>query len=456
MFLAESPSVLRARLTKLNEEMDVLEARLRFLAAERRRVIQDLDSIVYPVLTLPPEITAHIFSYYVDNPHIGYTRSPGRGPLVLAGVCREWRNICLSVGALWASLRVYERQNLDLHGEDLLSFIRCWLSRAGRQPLDLQIFGAWYTSEIFSAISDHSPQFRTLRFALALPSSFPNAEIRGRIPSLMKLVVTILDIREDESVLLTAFSDAPCLREAQLSGASLQWLSLPWVQLTHLELSDDSLSEYVGVLRQTPNLEVLRVSITHIQDAADPSSTPLILPNLHTLEFSYDREGMLLSYLTLPALRTLELTSLPGANSFLLHQAGLRSAWPLRSMRLTRMASEAVVICLDCLPTLETVEICNPQSSYYDWEPIIAAFAHHDEFLPALRTLVLCGSPSHFSITKLVEMLASRWDGNRQGVIKLASFRLKYGNEAAPNDPFEELRTRLRSLTNEGLNVVLG
>ncbi|KAJ7474267.1 hypothetical protein FB451DRAFT_1398252 [Mycena latifolia] len=321
---AESSSALRMRLAELDAEMDALDARLRLLAAERRRVIHSLDSITYPVLTLPPEITAHIFSCYVDNPHIGYPKTPGRGPIVLASVCREWRNICLSVGSLWASLCIYPTPDFVRDIEDFLSFIRCWLSRAGRQPLDLQRY---------------SRPYLTLRLTLDLPFSFPIADILGRIPSLTKLAVTIMN-EGDEPVMLTAFSNAPALHDVQLSGASLQWISLPWIQLTHLEFSDQALSACVDRVAQ-------------------PSSAPLILPNLRTLEFSFDREGMLLTYLTLPVLQNLELTALVTASSSLLRQLGQRSAWSLRSICLTGMRSEAAVICLQSLPSLEAVEIRN-------------------------------------------------------------------------------------------------
>ncbi|KAJ7474272.1 hypothetical protein FB451DRAFT_1248464 [Mycena latifolia] len=444
----ESPSVLRTRLAELDAEVDALEARLHVLAEERRRVIRSLDSITYPVLTLPPEITAHIFSHYVDNPHIGRTNTPGRGPLLLASVCREWRNICLSVGSLWASLRIYPTP-IDRDVEEFLSFIRCWLSRAGRQPLDLQVFGAQYTSEMFSAISHHSPQLRTLHLTLGHPFSFPNADIRGRIPSLTKLAVTILNDWDEEPVMLTAFSDAPALRDAQLSGASLRWISLPWVQLTHLELSDDSLSAYVDVLRQTPNLEILRVGITYLHRAPDPSSAPLILPNLHTLVLYDNRQSMLLPYLTLPALQTLELMSLAPENSSLLRQLARRSAWSLRSICLIDMSPEAAVLCLQSLPSLEAVEIRNNEWPNYDWDPLFELLARENAFLPALRAMTLEGFAEGRSSTSLIEMLESRWRGNRRGVSKLASFRLKLESGHDTTIYEAELRMHLRALEQE-------
>jgi hypothetical protein len=263
---------------QLDEEMGVLEARFRLLSSERRRVIQGLESITYPVLTLPAEITTHIFSHYVDSPHLGFTRTPGRGPLVLASVCRHWREICLSTAALWTSLRLYPEYDERRDVEGLVSLLRLWLSRAGRHAMDLHVYRCSHAVPIYSELAQCSVQWSTFGLTLDVPYAFPNEEIRGRVPALTKLVVTIFFESHNEPVLLTAFSDAPLLRHAQLSGASLQWISLPWIQLTHLEFSDESLSACIEVLKQTPNLEVL---VVYTLNAGDADLSSITLPNLH-------------------------------------------------------------------------------------------------------------------------------------------------------------------------------
>ncbi|KAJ6600669.1 hypothetical protein B0H10DRAFT_695935 [Mycena sp. CBHHK59/15] len=420
-----SASSLRTRLAELDGEMDALESRLRLLAAERRRVVQGLNSIMYPVLTLPPEITAQIFSHYVDKPHIGRTRTPGRGPLLLASVCRNWRDICLSMGSLWASLRLYPESHSSWDIEDLLSPLRSWLSRAGSHPLDLHVSrsSSASISKIFSFLSQYSSQWRTLGLTLDIPFPFPNDEIRGRIPCLTKLVVNMMTETDDEPVMMTAFSNAPCLREAQLCGVSLQWISLPWIQLTHLDFSHESVSTCVEVLKQTPKLEVLVVFLTRSWDS-DPPSALLTLPHLHTLKFLYDRDGALLDHLTLPALKSLELTSLDSEGSPRLFPLGPRSAWSLRSIRLMGMAAETSIFCLLSIPSPEEVEICNTDWPDYDLNPLVELLTTDDGFLPALRALTLGGCIIDISTLSLVEMISSRWNGNRVGVTQLESFHL--------------------------------
>ncbi|KAJ6600704.1 hypothetical protein B0H10DRAFT_1958730 [Mycena sp. CBHHK59/15] len=425
-----SASSLRTRLAELDGEMDALESRLRLLAAERRCIVQGLNSIMYPVLTLPPEITAQIFSHYVDKPHIGRTRTPGRGPLLLASVCRNWRDICLSMGSLWASLCLYPGSHSSWDIEDLLSPLRSWLSRAGSHPLDLHVFrsSSASISKIFSFLSQYSRQWRTLRLTLDNPFSFPNNEIRGRIPCLTKLVVNMITETDDEPVMMIAFSNAPCLHEAQLSGVSLQWISLPWIQLTHLDFSHESVSTCVEVLKQMPKLEVLVIFLTLSWDS-DPPSALLMLPHLHTLKFL---EG-----------------------SPRLFPLGLRSAWSLRSIRLMGMAAERSIFCLLSIPSLEEVEICTTDWPDYDLNPLVELLTNDDGFLPALRALTLGGCIIDISTLSLVEMISSRWNGNRVGVAQLESFHLLRLDEASDSASVEQIRTQLCPLAIEGLEVVI-
>ncbi|KAJ6509101.1 hypothetical protein DFH09DRAFT_1199151 [Mycena vulgaris] len=410
---------LRTRLVEIDEEM-------RLLTEERRRVIQGLDGIIYPVLTLPPEITTHIFSHCVYDPHIGHARVPGYGPLPLASVCRRWRDICLSTGALWASLRVYPARYSRGDIDNLIGLLRRWHSRAGNHPLDLRLFSSHYTSQIFSAISQYSHQWMALGLTLEMPFSFPNEVVWGRIPSLTTLVITVLNEPQDEPVMITAFRDAPSLREAELSGASLEWISLPWIQLARLELSDQSLSECVDILKETPNLEVLVVS--HMFTLRLQTTPPVLLPKLHTLRFTYDPDGMLLNQLALPALETLELTALNRASRVL--ELGLRSAWPLRSIQLMNMTSDTTIACLRALPSsITAVHVHNDEWRPHDWDPLFELLANDDEFLPALCALTLAGLADGISTATLMGMLASRRNGTRQGVTNLESVRLLKGPE---------------------------
>ncbi|KAJ7018834.1 hypothetical protein C8F04DRAFT_928043, partial [Mycena alexandri] len=78
-----------ARITEINEEI----ARL---VAERHALS---ESLTFPVVTLPVEITSQIFLHCLpDNPLDPTAFNPS---IVLGHVCRQWRGVALSLPQLW-------------------------------------------------------------------------------------------------------------------------------------------------------------------------------------------------------------------------------------------------------------------------------------------------------------------------------------------------------------------
>ncbi|KAF7367524.1 F-box domain-containing protein [Mycena sanguinolenta] len=450
----KSPSALRARLRDLTEEMDALESEIRVLAKERQRVMDDLDSIIYPVLTLPPEITSEIFSNYVMDPCLGRPRStPSRGPLTLAAVCHSWRRICFSTQPFWASLRIHPDPSWVV--DDFVHILECWLQRAGNHPLDLDISACEQTPfmKIFSVISNHSSQLRALTFSLEPSFPFPNDEFQGHLPLLSKLTVHILAEEDDDHpAMVTAFHDAPRLREVQLFWTSFNSIALPWIQLTHLGLSEESVSSALRILQETPNLEVLEV---YFSDMVREPPQSLTLHHLHTLKFIYDPDGELLEHLVLPALKTIHLVALHGPGSLLFSNLVIRSALSLRSIHLTKMAVDDCIVCLRSLPSLAEVQIqawAFNDSSLHGF----LAFLHEDRaILPALETLALSQCCPEFSALRLREMLAWRSSEKHHEQVKLKSFRLTFARtRGVPSKEFvEEIWAELRAVMDAGLQV---
>ncbi|KAJ7841811.1 hypothetical protein B0H14DRAFT_2316031, partial [Mycena olivaceomarginata] len=70
------------------------------LELEERELDSNLKLIIYPVLTLPSEIVSQIFLQCLPA-HNRIRPSPRKAPLVLAQICRYWRQIALSTGRLW-------------------------------------------------------------------------------------------------------------------------------------------------------------------------------------------------------------------------------------------------------------------------------------------------------------------------------------------------------------------
>ncbi|KAJ6630351.1 hypothetical protein B0H10DRAFT_1649973, partial [Mycena sp. CBHHK59/15] len=56
---------------------------------------------VYPILTLPLEITSEIFSHCLPPNILMVEPSTSAAPLLLTEICRTWRTIALSTPGLW-------------------------------------------------------------------------------------------------------------------------------------------------------------------------------------------------------------------------------------------------------------------------------------------------------------------------------------------------------------------
>ncbi|KAJ7235695.1 hypothetical protein C8J57DRAFT_960662, partial [Mycena rebaudengoi] len=113
-------------------------------------------SSVYPVLTLPFEITSAIFldclprSSYSgadsDNPMRLYP-SQDEAPVLLTRICRDWRTIAISTPNLWTHLQI-ELDSDDGPGHinsTWVSLADIWLCRSQNQPLSVFISNLSYT-----------------------------------------------------------------------------------------------------------------------------------------------------------------------------------------------------------------------------------------------------------------------------------------------------------------------
>ncbi|KAJ7181106.1 hypothetical protein C8R46DRAFT_828947, partial [Mycena filopes] len=75
------------------------EERRRRLTEEKIAIQKSLDSTVYPILTIPFEITAVIFVHCL--PDTPARPSSTMAPILLTRICRQWRDIAGSTPKLW-------------------------------------------------------------------------------------------------------------------------------------------------------------------------------------------------------------------------------------------------------------------------------------------------------------------------------------------------------------------
>ncbi|KAJ7119995.1 hypothetical protein C8R46DRAFT_1256749 [Mycena filopes] len=133
--------VLRRRLVYVESQLEtesvssrhsprLKQDRQRRLTEEKIAIQKSLESIVYPILTIPFEITAEIFVHCL--PALPGQPSGSVAPMLLARICRQWRNIACSTPRLWAALRTDRRK-----GPNLALLAHMWFGRAGGAPKSL-------------------------------------------------------------------------------------------------------------------------------------------------------------------------------------------------------------------------------------------------------------------------------------------------------------------------------
>ncbi|KAJ7098605.1 hypothetical protein B0H15DRAFT_771834, partial [Mycena belliarum] len=97
---------LRARLAEAEALLAEHKLRSQELEDARQVIQRELDKIVYPVLTIPSEITSEIFIQCLPpSPAFSAEEkegpSPSVAPLLLLQICREWRSIAIATPQLW-------------------------------------------------------------------------------------------------------------------------------------------------------------------------------------------------------------------------------------------------------------------------------------------------------------------------------------------------------------------
>ncbi|KAJ7122170.1 hypothetical protein C8R44DRAFT_876481 [Mycena epipterygia] len=200
-------SELRSRLVEIEKQVECLRV-------EKESLLECLDSIIYPVLTLPPEITSEIFHHCIRN--------FARGPLRVASVCKAWRAVALTTPALWSQFWAPTSLQAD---RNLPNLLQCWLSRARSLPLTLKYIrlGQFSHDAILAILARHSSQWKSLDLnADFQPIVFPVDSI---LSSLKNLKINVHRWPADSPTCITAFLDAPQLRDVHLAKLSLSQIS---------------------------------------------------------------------------------------------------------------------------------------------------------------------------------------------------------------------------------------
>ncbi|KAJ6605429.1 hypothetical protein DFH09DRAFT_897458 [Mycena vulgaris] len=440
--------MLRTRLAQIDAEMVELQRKLDQLDLLRQPILEALGAVVYPILTLPPELTGEIFMHYItrdEDPYLVDLHHSGGGPLLLAAICREWRDLALNLPPLWSRLQISTETGSTKR------LLQSWLTRAGSHPLDLAV-----PQDLLSTLAPHSTHWRTLSSFLK-PRSFQNDDIQGRIPLLRKVALTVHAVSASITPppIITAFSNAPQLREVYLHTLTMSSILLPWAQLTHLTFEWHETSECFEILHFTPLLEKLAVSLRNLREI-EPA--PVRLECLHTLEFRYWGSSAQhpLQYITLPALKHLTMEKAPSGGLPSLLAFLSRSECRLRSVSLSCLDDLSVAISvLEAVPSVSEVHMpymCAMDGSATAAAALFNRISTDTHFLPNMQTFSLESCLTTVSYASVIRMLEARRYGRVEGRVK--SFRLVRQFDGTPDEPVDRvLLRRLQALREDGLEL---
>ncbi|KAJ6475958.1 hypothetical protein C8R47DRAFT_1290558 [Mycena vitilis] len=430
------------------------------LRKEDEDVVEALAGVVYPVLSLPNEITSEIFTRYVDK-DLMLNRRYGKqhySPLCLSSVCSLWRALALSQCSLWTHLGW--RRDEPSHLPDLL---RIWLPRAGGLPLHLNLSlpaSSTQSANVLRTLGQYSAQWQSLEIGSPGPVAFPNS-IRGPFPCLTKFHLQAFD-SSDGWTTLPLLSNALFLREVHLNSVYPQnWQSsIPGSQLTKLELTYFDIESSLNMLALTPNLEDLDFTCDIRNSGPDPApSPPLTLPHLHTIGLGAEHGPELLNYLVLPALDFIDIGFTDESTDEIEGTVARSGCTPRRfEFYMYEPGFERIYRCMAIMPTLRRLQMRCPCGSATDYQQFFDTLTQDPTILPALETLEIVQCRAEIALPTLVRMLEAR----TAGAAKLRSFSLLFEDDGGHEFGADLLKLTarmdhaldgLRVLSSQGLKV---
>ncbi|KAL1664218.1 hypothetical protein GGF50DRAFT_55212 [Schizophyllum commune] len=390
--LEEIKESLCSQLSKLQAQIDAVHLQ----AAVNR-------SVLAPIRRLPQELLADIFLRVAADT---WTQSPsGRMRLQVSEVCHMWRLTALATPALWANIHFQPQNEIDpsLWAEA----IQRWFHRSQNMPMRLFMdIDRYYTPfteapeawDIYESIATRSSQLRSLSLCYLPVLSY--REFEGKHwPILRELRLDFGDIWSREflgtyTIPLHAFEHAP-----QLQKLRLQYLKFPetlvvpssWT-LTHLSIvCGDREKEYQpdlapclqAILSCAPHLLDCRIATGYLDRLPieeDDTSQRTIFPILKRLSLSQNALDLMF-YMTTPAIESIVLTAYD--TSFddeemlrfidLLQRSSFCSRLRSLSMRSFSDTSVHLIRCLELLPSLTTLTLCNkPEPGVRHTGPVIS------------------------------------------------------------------------------------
>ncbi|KAJ7865534.1 hypothetical protein B0H13DRAFT_2670878 [Mycena leptocephala] len=457
--LTTAASELRTRLQHIEAEISRLELSLRTLQEARTGVLEELRSLIYPVLTLPFEITSRIFLDCLpefEDPTGRRTHpSQDEAPLVFTRVCRDWRTIAISTPTLWNHVRI-ELDSDDGRGyidSKWVALLDLWLQRSEPQPLSLTVCNRSYTEPdktLLGVLDRHSRRWHDV--TLKLPFHyFSRLEENASLPFLERLT---LSAHGSPNIInaISAFRHTPMLHHVCLeAGMRPSDVLLPWEQLASVEFYGASADDCLELLRMAPNIVSCVLDVQYDSHGLAPGS-PLL--SLRSFTFSGPAGWEILRYVAMPSLQTLDLSRCPSVprNFTQVVQFVKRSQCQLRVLKIYVRSNVAVqtIYLLHLLPSLTTVDLILAQAD--TGTAIFREFKSADGriILPHVESIsVHCIHDDPLMLYAITDALQIRSESSDHWV-RLNSFTLSMDGSQAPT---AQIRQRWRMLSEKGMEL---
>ncbi|KAJ7693815.1 hypothetical protein B0H17DRAFT_1132210 [Mycena rosella] len=260
----------------------------------------------YPVrvLTLPPEVTSEIFIYSLPTSYNARERNsanPYEAPMLLVRVRRAWRAIALATPALRTTIALEIREIQDTH------MFKAWLK---------------HDDEINVITETLATRSRTMQ-SLELETHIEHLQDMDshwnfQFPLLQMLRIRLPDryYFSEEVSPIEIFSDSPLLRKVSLIGVqpNLHPHSSVFCGISCQNPPAHPAHRTTAFTRCALGANLTECSFTLASYGSDTDLIPLTHSDLQSLALSARASGIL-KYLSLPALKTLQILE-PGVHGF--------------------------------------------------------------------------------------------------------------------------------------------
>ncbi|KAJ6615630.1 hypothetical protein B0H10DRAFT_57672 [Mycena sp. CBHHK59/15] len=406
-----------------------------------------------PILTLPQEIYSEIFVHCVSEIWIPKLYSSDiDAPMSLLNVCRKWRSIALATPALWTTFVVnLDRLRLSSAAAgDFEKHLETWCSRARSLPLSLSFVGHVTkkigTDRLSGTITPYLSKVRFLKLEITVDDFFKLRVSKASLLQTLNLGAGKVYNKSEgpEPGAVTVSESFPVLRTLILNEGTIPpHRSIPWHQLTTLIVTEDlSIDDCLQVLRWAPSLVECEFR-TYATEDEDDTAYPVSHARLTSLLLG-DCAHLLL-FLTLPALRVLQLQDMDDETDACVVPFLARSAPPLRKFLLRENTYMKVSTqCYLSIPGLTHLELHGMKEAgaieflnLLEKEP--KTFLPNLEHLAFINTTFYRVSSYRLLLRALRSRSKSCYDGPPVNAFRLQWYMEAILDEELPPLPFAEL-----------------